>query len=221
MDDGVVFVDKIHARRLAIRTVGQKAIVGVVKLPFKGIHLQIQRIALVNIAGLVDIDRAYGIDLVLGHGVVQLFRPDHAVATAQFRIAMHGSLDIGLTGQIVALDIDRLLVAHLLRVDILQQGAVLEFQRRQPILHRSCFGGLLGLWRLRSGFLGIGLHARASPGQGHSPGQWANRRPRNVRLLPSGKSCSLEFTHLGWGWHDDSGTEALLRRQRLTGKPRA
>lgn len=64
---------------------GQKAIVGIVELALEGIHLQVQRRALVDIAGLVDMNRAHGVDPVIRNRVVQLVRTDHGVATAQAR----------------------------------------------------------------------------------------------------------------------------------------
>ena len=174
MNYRMVLVDEIHTRGVTIGTIGQETVIGVVELPLEGIHLQIQCGSLVDIARLVDIDRAHRVNLVVRQGVIELVSTDHGIATAQFRLAMHRSVDIRLTGQTVALDIDGLLIAYFLRVGLLQQRAGLELERGQPIGHqrRLLPGSCLGNSRL----LRLDMQTCAGPGQSHRPGQRANRR---------------------------------------------
>ena len=218
MHHGAVAVDEVDFGRIAIGTIEQEAVIGIAKLALARIELQIQVRALVHVARAVDVYRAIGRDLVLGHVIVQALGANHGVATAQFGIAFHGGADIGLAGDGFTLDIHRLLLAHGIGILVLQQAAGTQWRRalqcRVQAGDRRSHGGScswrclrsLGgtCWHRGSGRLGLGFRrlgrgCRALNrlgGQGHhqraAGRSWRDRsRGRNAQRLGIGDKLQV------------------------------
>ena len=171
----------------------QKLVAGVVELTLEGIHVQLQRGALVDITALVDVHAAFGIDQIVGHGVIDPVCADHGVALAQLGIAADLGTHIGLTSHMVAAHIGGQHVVDT-RGQLLQQLATgLELQRGQ-----------------------IGLRAL---GCGLRPGAGAGQQGRGRQRTHNGTARWIAPGCHGEGWGQQTGRHVNSGRRKIRGRP--
>ena len=109
----------------------QELVGGVGEVTLKGIDLQLQSGALVDIAAAIDVHIAFGVDGIVSQGVLHAVSADHRVTTAQFRATFEHRIDIGLPRNLFRLDVGRLLLADFGGNQLLQLAAGFELRRGQ------------------------------------------------------------------------------------------
>ena len=105
MDHAVFTIQKLDALGITMTLGGQKLVGGFVEVPLKGIDLQLQRCALIDIAAAVDVHIALCLHGVIRQAVFHTVRTDDGVAPAQFGAPFQHHIDVGLPGNLLRTDV--------------------------------------------------------------------------------------------------------------------